>query len=513
MSPHIRTVTTASGATAVQIVHSNRRGSRSIDHIGSAHTDAELAALKAEAARRLQGDQLALGLDLDVSDIPTARGTGTVDQPWEVTAQRSGYLLDAIDTAYKAIGLDTAADNDEVFAGLVTARILQPGSKYDSIRVLAEAGVRSASYSTIKRRLPRYATDEFRDAVTAVCADHAGIRPTSLVLYDVTSLYYEADEGDGFREPGFSKERRIDPQITVGMLTDVNGFPLRIQAFEGNKAETKTFIPSVEAFMDTYDLADVTVVAYAGMISEANRRDLDAAGLSYVLGGKTRELPYPIWKWRNDHPGVEYTHDQIWVTNDPGNPDKGIRPSRTIYHYSADRTRRTVKGIDESLRKARNIAEGKTPVKRNQYVKMGKTTKEVNLELASQHRELAGIKAYVTSRLDEDPMVIIGYYRRLFQIERSLRMAKSDLKARPIFHTIKASIDAHLTVVMAALAVGRWLESATGWSLKKLGQTLRGYREMRINVGGHEAVAAVPLPPELSELMKKIADRAAQTGH
>jgi transposase len=66
------------------------------------------------------------------------------------------------------------------------------------------------------------------------------------------------------------------------MLTDVNGFPLRIQAFEGNRAETKTFLPSVEAFMDTYDLHDVTVVADAGMISEANRRDLNAAGLSYV---------------------------------------------------------------------------------------------------------------------------------------------------------------------------------------------------------------------------------------
>ncbi|MGP5623444.1 IS1634 family transposase, partial [Candidatus Corynebacterium faecigallinarum] len=412
---------------------------------------------------------------------------------------------------YRAIGLDVAADNDDVFAGLVTARILQPGSKYDSIRVLAEAGATSASYSTIKRRLPRYATDEFRDAVTAVCADHAGIGPTSLVLYDVTTLYWEADEGDGFREPGFSKERRIDPQITVGMLTDVNGFPLRIQAFEGNRAETKTFLPSVEAFMDTYDLHDVTVVADAGMISEANRRDLDAAGLSYVLGGKTRELPYPIWKWRNDHPGVEYTHDQIWVSRDPGDPAKGIRPSRTIYHYSADRARRTVKGIDESLRKARNIAEGKTPVKRNRYVKMGKTTKEVNLELASQHRELAGIKAYVTSRLDEDPMVIIGYYRRLFQIERSFRMAKSDLKARPIFHTLKQSIDAHLTVVMAALAVGRWLESASGWSLKKLVQTLRGYREMRINVGGHEAVAAVPLPPELVEIVSDIRRRAVGT--
>ncbi|MGP5693560.1 IS1634 family transposase [Corynebacterium variabile] len=511
MQPRIRTVTTASGATAVQIIYSYAGGATSMEHLGSAHTDAELAALKAEAARRLQGNQLELGLDLDVTDIPAVRGTGTEEQPWEVTAQRSGYLLDAIDTAYRAIGLDVAADNDDVFAGLVTARILQPGSKYDSIRVLAEAGATSASYSTIKRRLPRYATDEFRDAVTAVCADHAGIGPTSLVLYDVTTLYWEADEGDGFREPGFSKERRIDPQITVGMLTDVNGFPLRIQAFEGNRAETKTFLPSVEAFMDTYDLHDVTVVADAGMISEANRRDLDAAGLSYVLGGKTRELPYPIWKWRNDHPGVEYTHDQIWVSRDPGDPAKGIRPSRTIYHYSADRARRTVKGIDESLRKARNIAEGKTPVKRNRYVKMGKTTKEVNLELASQHRELAGIKAYVTSRLDEDPMVIIGYYRRLFQIERSFRMAKSDLKARPIFHTLKQSIDARLTVVMAALEVGRWLESASGWSLKKLMQTLRGYREMRINVGGHEAVAAVPLPPELGEIVSDIRRRAVGT--
>ncbi|MGV0870554.1 IS1634 family transposase, partial [Corynebacterium kalidii] len=490
MSPHIRTVTTGSGARAVQIVYSNKQGSRTIDHIGSAHTDAELAALKAEAQRRMQGDQLDLGLDLgDFTPPPVA--TGTADQPWEVTAQRSGYLLDAIATAYRAVGLDRAADDDSVFEGLVTARIIEPGSKFDSIRVLGEAGAHSASYSTIKRRLPRYATDEFRDAVSSVCADHAGIGPTSLVLYDVTTLYWESDEGDGFREPGFSKERRIDPQVTVGMLTDVNGFPLRIEAFEGNKAETRTFLPSVEAFMGTYNLQDVTVVADAGMISDANRRDLDVAGLSYVLGGKTRQTPYVIWKWRADNPGVDYTHDQIWVARDPGNPDKGIRASKTIYHYSADRARRTVKGIDEQLRKARNIADGKTPVKRNRYIKMGKTAKEVNLNLASQHRELAGIKAYVTSRVDDDPREIIGYYRRLFQIERSFRMAKSDLRARPIFHTLRSSIDAHLTVVMSALAVGRWLESATGWSLRKLVRDLRGYREMRINVGGHEGVAAV----------------------
>ena len=72
------------------------------------------------------------------------------------------------------------------------------------------------------------------------CADHVGLGPATLVLYDVTTLYFETDQGDGFREPGFSKERRLEPQITVGLLTDVRGFPLQVHAFDGNTAETKT---------------------------------------------------------------------------------------------------------------------------------------------------------------------------------------------------------------------------------------------------------------------------------
>jgi transposase len=92
------------------------------------------------------------------------------------------------------------------------------------------------------------------------------------VLYDVSTLYSEADRGDGFREPGFSKERRLEPQITIGLLTGQDGFPLMVSAFEGNKAETKTMLPVTEKFMAARRLPDVTVVADAGMISEANQR-------------------------------------------------------------------------------------------------------------------------------------------------------------------------------------------------------------------------------------------------
>ena len=100
---------------------------------------------------------------------------------------------------------------------MVTARIIEPTSKQDAARVLAEAGMRALSYRTVKRRLPGYAEPEWRDRLSGACAAAAGLGPSALVLYDVTTLWFETDTGDGFREPGFSKERRLDPQITVGL--------------------------------------------------------------------------------------------------------------------------------------------------------------------------------------------------------------------------------------------------------------------------------------------------------
>ena len=112
------------------------------------------------------------------------------------------------------------------------------------------------------------------------------------MLYDVSTLYFETDQGDGFREPGFSKERRLEPQITIGLLTGQDGFPLMVSAFEGNRAETKTMLPVIEKFMAAHQLPDVTVVADAGMISEANQKAIEAAGLSFILGMKVPDVPY-----------------------------------------------------------------------------------------------------------------------------------------------------------------------------------------------------------------------------
>ena len=247
MSPYLRTVKTSSGATAVQIVHSSRRGSRDIEHLGSAHDDAELELLKAAARQRLAAGQGVLDLDLGLD-------TSAPGGPLPITASRMGCLLDALERAYRVLGFDQATDGDEVFFQLVLARIIEPVSKLDSARVLEEAGVPPVPYRTVTRRLRVFARDTWRQQISAACAAHAGLGPASLVLYDVSTLYFETDEGDGFRESGFSKERRLEPQITIGLLTGAEGFPLMVSAFAGNRAETRTMLPVIESFMATHQL-------------------------------------------------------------------------------------------------------------------------------------------------------------------------------------------------------------------------------------------------------------------
>jgi hypothetical protein len=89
---------------------------------------------------------------------------------------------------------------------------------------------------------------------------------------------------------------------------------------------------------------------------------------------------------------------------------------------------------------------------------------------------------------------VIDAYHRLFHIEKSFRMSKHDLQARPIYHHKRESIEAHLTIVFAALAVSRWIEHHTGWSIKKFVRTARRYRTITIGVGDHTLTAADPYP-------------------
>jgi hypothetical protein len=139
-------------------------------------------------------------------------------------------------------------------------------------------------------------------------------------------------------------------------------------------------------------------------------------------------------------------------------------------------------------------------VKRNRFVQLDGGTKSINRELKAKARALAGLKGYVSNlaACPDGTPVTAEYVTRachqLFQIERSFSMPKSDLQARPICHHQRDWIEAHLTIVFAALAVSRWIEDKTGWPVRKFVRTARRYRTIEIQAGPHTITAADPSP-------------------
>ncbi len=240
------------------------------------------------------------------------------------------------------------------------------------------------------------------------------------------------------------------------------------------------------------------------MVSEANKNAIEAAGLSFIIGARIPEVPHVVSSWRTDHPGAEIGDGQVFTQPWPAGPVDKRRDHVFYYQYKADRARRTLRGIDEQVAKAAKAVAGKEPVKRNRFIKLLDAKKSVNRELEAKARGLAGLKGYVTNIDNPTPEFVIDAYHRLWHIEKSFRMSKHDLRARPIYHHKRDSIEAHLTVVFAALAVTRLVEDRTGWSIKKFVRTARRFRSVQIRAGEHILTAADPLPPDLRDTLALI---------
>jgi transposase len=111
--------------------------------------------------------------------------------------------------------------------------------------------------------------------------------------------------------------------------------------------------------------------------------------------------------------------------------------------------------------------------------------KQLNQKLIDKAYALAGVKGYVTN-LDISDEQVIAYYHQLFKVKASLRIAKSDLKARPVFHCKRDAIEAHLMIVLAALAISRNIEYQTKKSIKQFVKLQRPIKSGIVTINGNE---------------------------
>ncbi|WP_221932457.1 IS1634 family transposase [Carboxylicivirga sp. M1479] len=204
-----------------------------------------------------------------------------LDNIEQITVAGTTLLLGKI---FDEIGFDTI--DDKLFKQLVIARLCFPASKLRTTDFLSKYHFLSIEPQHIYRYLDKLHSSQ-KELVQDISYAHSLKilnNEINVVFYDVTTLYFEVDNEDEIRKTGFSKEgRHQNPQILLGLLVSVDGYPLAYEIFEGNKYEGHTMLPVINGFKERYSINKLVVVADSGLLTNDNIQELCSKGYEFIL--------------------------------------------------------------------------------------------------------------------------------------------------------------------------------------------------------------------------------------
>jgi transposase len=272
----------------------------------------------------------------------------------------------------------------------------------------------------------------------------------------VTTLYFEIDDEDDLRKTGFSKEgKHQNPQIVLGLLVSMEGYPLAYEIFEGNKFEGHTMLPVIETFKIKYNLNKLVIIADSGLLSNDNIQELQQNGYDYILGARikaeTRQIKEKIWSLQ-----IKNGESQIIPKEDN---------TRLIISYSESRAKKDKANREKGLRKLeKQLKSGrltKANINNRGYNKYLKLEGEVKISIDKtkfiRDARWDGLKGYLTNtNLTKEE--IINSYGHLWKIEKAFRISKHDLRIRPIYHRLQRRIEAHICIAFVSYKVYKDLE-------------------------------------------------------
>lgn len=346
---------------------------------------------------------------------------------------------------------------DELFRHLVIARLIYPVSKLKTIDYLQKYKGITLHVNDIYRYLDKLHTKQIKQ-VQQISFDHTikilGDK-LAVVFYDVTTLYFEAADEDDFRKAGFSKDgKHSQPQIVLGLLVSENGYPLDYEIFEGNKFEGHTMLPVIEAFKEKYKMQQLIVVADAGLMSNKNITALLSQHYDFIIGARIKNETQFV---QEQILALELAHGQSSVIQ----KDK----LRIVVHFSKTRAANDAYNREKGMERLKKLLNsGKLTKKHinnkgyNKYLKLeGEVTIAIDEAKFKDDSKWDGLKGYLTNTtLTKE--VVMEYYRQLWQIEKTFRITKTDLRVRPIYHYKRRRIEAHICIAFAACKLYKELE-------------------------------------------------------
>ncbi len=445
----VRELKHKNGKTYIQVIDKSLGHYKVLKSFGSSHDQVEIENLAIRAKQWIQKKQ---GLiEFDFTD--------------EVSLYKK--LLNNI-VSHKLIGIELVLGKifdeigfniikDELFRDLVLFRLVYPKSKLKTTEYLYRYAGKDYSEDEVYRYMDKLYKG-IKNEVQQISYQHTREileHEISVVFYDVTTVYFEVDQEDDLRKPGFSKEgKHQNPQIILGLLVSKNGYPLAYEIFEGNKFEGHTMLPIIDGFKEKYNINQLTIVADSGLLSTKNIEELQQKGYEFILGARIKNESREI-------------KSKILSLSLKDGESRSLNKGdlKLIISYSAARAGKDRLNREKGLKKLeKRIGSGKltkSNINNRGYNKYLKLEGDVVISIDRDKYELDaawdGFKGYITNaKLTETE--ILENYAHLWQIEKAFRIAKTDLKIRPIYHRKQRRIEAHICLTFVAYKVYKELE-------------------------------------------------------
>lgn len=418
-----------------------------------------------------------------------------------------------------------------IIADLVCARIIYPGSKRSSY-LDAQHFIESPEYKleNVYRSLPVIADNRyFIESQLYKNSRDICKRNDSILYYDCTNFYFEIEDENDICEYGKSKEHRPNPIVQYGLFLDADGLPIADYVFSGKSNEQPSLRELEKEIDKDFECSRFIVVADAGLNGWENKiyNDKKRNG-AYIVTQPIKALNKKLKEWALEPAGwkifgsdrtfdIRKLEDVIIIDGKSYNvheltlyKDRWVPVTKKseltgrketieehlIISYSTKYRDYQKRIRNKKLERAGKLLKNPGNIKnRNQrdpryYITRQSTTADgknadkdqycIDINKVAEEERYDGFYGVVTDLEDEDISLIIKANKQRWEIEESFMIMKSELKTRPMYVTVKESIEGHLLTCFIALLVYRILEKCY-LKEKYTSETLiKSLREMNI---------------------------------
>lgn len=433
----------------MQVIDKSQGRYKVLHTVGSSFVNEEIEKYELAAQKWIRENTGALQFDFSQSEQAITDVLENIQ-----SLKRVGYDL-LLGRIFDEVGFNRV--KDDIFRELVLARVAFPKSKLKTTEYLYRYKQIDWDEDQLYRYLDKLHNSQ-KELVQQISYEHTKSileNDISVVFYDVTTLYFEINDEDDLRKTGFSKEgKHQNPQIVLGLLVSKNGYPLAYEIFEGNKFEGHTMLPVIDAFKSKYKLAQLIIIADSGLLSKSNIEELQNKEYEFILGARIKSEGKTI-------------KEQILSLSLKNGESALIKKGdlKLVITYSDDRAKKDrynrekgIRRLEKQIRRGRLTKASINNRGYNKFLNLqGEITVAIDREKVQQDARWDGLKGYLTNtRLTKDQ--ILENYHHLWHIEKAFRIAKSDLKIRPIYHRLQRRIEAHICLSFAAYKLYKELE-------------------------------------------------------